>query len=106
MQPRSDVIDYNMFTMASTGDAQDFGNLIQQIMVCIIRLFSNSWSCWWWWISSPAQLNVIQYIQIPTLGDAQDFGDLTAARSLLMQGGFSNGLLEVYSGTFSRLQHQ
>jgi len=31
--------------------------------------------------SSTAQINVIQYIEIPTTGNASDFGDLTAARS-------------------------
>jgi hypothetical protein len=37
----------------------------------------------WWWISSaPAISDVIDYITISTLGNAQDFGNLLASKKM------------------------
>jgi len=38
---------------------------------------------------NPSSINVIEYVEIMTLGDALDFGDLTVARSYAA--GFSSG---------------
>ena len=80
----------NYFTMATLGNAQDFGELNT----------ANHYSA-----SSgssptravvggggyPSTTDVIEYVEILTTGNALDFGDLSVARSLLMQGCFSNG---------------
>ena len=69
-----DVIDY--VTIASTGDAVDFGNLIavneniRGTSNKIRGLFAGGYG--------PGTTNVMQYITIASTGDAQDFGDLTS----------------------------
>ena len=49
--------------------------------------------------STGSTSNVIDYVAIPTLGDATDFGDLTVAR--YGHAGFSNGTRGVFSGGYS-----
>jgi hypothetical protein len=73
----SNVIDY--VTIASTGNATDFGDLTvarDRLAACSSStrgLFGGGY------ISSIAS-NVIDYITISTAGNATDFGDLTVAR--------------------------
>jgi hypothetical protein len=67
------VIDY--ITIASTGNATDFGDLIEvesgnSACASLTRgLFAGGGSS-----------NIIQYVTIASVGNATDFGDLTAAR--------------------------
>ena len=71
----SDVIDY--ITIASTGNAIDFGNLSETkagVGACstLIRgVFAGGYT--------PTILNTLEYITIASTGDAKDFGDLTIA---------------------------
>ncbi len=71
----SDIIDY--ITIASTGNAQDFGDLSETksgVGACssLIRgVFAGGYT--------PTILNTLEYITIASTGDAQDFGDLTIA---------------------------
>ena len=73
-----DVIDY--VTIASTGDAQDFGNLTvarDGAGGCgnsVRGVFAGAYI-------TPGRSNIIDFITITTLGNATDFGDLTVNRS-------------------------
>ena len=86
------VIDY--VTIASTGNAVDFGNLIanvEQLSACsssVRGVFGAG--------TVPSFSDVIQYITISTTGDAQDFGDLATARN--NAGCCSNPIRGVWSG--------
>ena len=82
----SNNIDF--VTIASTGNAQDFGDMTLQrrrVASC-----SSSTRAVNGGGDSPGGVtNVIDYTSIASTGNAQDFGDLTVARSLL--GSCSNG---------------
>ena len=87
------IID--VFTIASTGDATDFGDLIQfnregsaasnSIRGVIAGGYGN-----------PARHNVMQYITIATNGNAEYFGDLSIAKSGMS--GTGNQTRAVYFG--------
>jgi len=74
------TIDY--ITIATTGNAQDFGDLLnptQSLAGCsssVRGIFGGGG------IGNPSTTltNVIQYVTIASLGDAIDFGDLTSSR--------------------------
>ena len=73
----TDVIDF--ITIATTGDATDFGNLSvarKGAMGC-----SNSTRALFAGGETPSNSDVIDFVTIATLGNAADFGDLTAARN-------------------------
>tara|TARA_R100001079_G_scaffold100227_1_gene64601 strand:+ start:286 stop:1293 length:1008 start_codon:yes stop_codon:yes gene_type:complete len=65
-------------TIASTGDGQDFGDLLAAqaghfgLSSPTRAIFAGGYT--------PTQTNVIQYVTIDTAGDATNFGDLTVAR--------------------------
>jgi len=72
----SNVIEY--ITIASTGNAQDFGDLLSSN-----RYFCGTSSATrglFMGHGDSGTLNRIQYITIASTGDAQDFGDLTVGR--------------------------
>ena len=71
-----DIIDF--ITLATEGNAQDFGNLTQTrgMNVCASSLTRGL--CMGG--GQPANSNVIDYITFSTTGNATDFGDLTQAR--------------------------
>ena len=71
------TIDY--VTFASTGNAQDFGDLINSTHFTT-GTASNSIRGVWGGSSTPTTLNTIEYVTIATTGDATDFGDLTTLR--------------------------
>ena len=83
----SNVIDY--VTIASTGNASDFGNLTQA-RNALTGLSSNVRG-----VNAggatPSKQNTIDYITIASTGDATDFGDLTAAWSVLAGASDSHG---------------
>ena len=79
------TIDY--VTIASTGNALDFGDLINTIATGS-SLSSTTRGVYGG--GSPGMSNQIQYITIASTGDAIDFGDLTQARQLL--GATSNSI--------------
>ena len=75
------TIDY--VTIASTGNAVDFGNLDSSIgggpgggASPTRGVFSGGYSP-----ASPTCLNTLQYVTIATLGNTNDFGDMTALRA-------------------------
>ena len=69
----SDTIDY--VTIASVGNAQDFGNLIAPRASGVT--FGSSVRGVYAGGYVPTYVNTIQYVTISTTGGAQDFGDLT-----------------------------
>ena len=107
---RSNVIDY--VTLASTGNAGDFGDLIdfQDMIHCGL---SNSTRGIWAGgeaPSAPSGSNVIQYVTIATIGNTQEFGDLirgtregTGCASPTRGIIFGNGLGEIQYITISTL---
>ena len=74
-----DTIEY--VTIASTGNAQDFGDLtgvnnyLSGTSNSVRGIFNQG--------TSPTYLNTIQYVTIASTGDAQDFGDLSMIFSLI-----------------------
>jgi hypothetical protein len=81
----TDVIDY--ITIATLGNAIDFGNLLENrgnmsAVASSTRAVGGGGN-------TPSYSNVIQYVQIMTTGDAVDFGDLSTPHSEM--GGISNG---------------
>ena len=87
----SDVIDY--VTIASTGDASDFGNLTQA------RFYRSGCSGHTRGIFgagrvSPAMVVTMDYITIASTGNATDFGDMATARALAHGSSDSHGGLQ------------
>ena len=81
--PKTNVIEF--ITISSTGNAQDFGDLSvakQTVAACSSStrgVFGGGYT------NTPAAttFNVIEYITIASTGNAQDFGDLSAAKGSL-----------------------
>ena len=79
------TIDF--ITIATTGDAIDFGDLItvqENGGACssLLRgVFAGG--------NNPSYMNTIEFVTMETAGNAKDFGDLTVARQ--SNGGSSNG---------------
>ena len=73
----SDVMDY--ITIASTGNATDFGNLTDSRYGCG-GAASAVRGTWMGGQDGSGNSNIIDYITIATTGNATDFGDLTVAR--------------------------
>ena len=71
------VIDY--VTLASTGDAQDFGDLTDARKSC--KAISNNTRGVNAGGLDPGYSNILDYITIASTGNAADFGDLTVARA-------------------------
>ena len=79
--PQTDIIDF--ITIATEGNAQDFGDLTAArshgsgLSNSIRGCFAGG---------SPSETNVIEFVTIASTGNASDFGDLTVGRSRLGQG--------------------
>ena len=73
----TDTIDY--VTMASLGDAIDFGNLTQArwLTASTSNLIRGVWGGGY---TGSAESDVIDYITIASLGNATDFGNLQTAK--------------------------
>ena len=104
-QPETTVyntIDY--VTIASTGDAKDFGDLTRTNMIIsgginspIRGVFAGGSGT----APSYNETNVIDYVTIPTLGNAVDFGDLSLATAA--PAGCSNTVRGIIAGGASNL---
>ena len=93
-----DTIDY--VTIASAGTAVDFGNLSTANRAYMGTTSSSTRGIFGGgYQSSPlsaATVNIIDYIEISTVGNALDFGDLFTGR--YAQGTVSNGVRAVWAG--------
>jgi len=82
---RTDTMEY--ITIASTGNATDFGDLT--VARSGLAATSSSTRGTWGGGRTPTMENTIDYVTIASTGDASDFGDLTETRRAL--GACSNG---------------
>ena len=95
----AEVEKIQFVTFASLGDAQDFGDLVDQNGYSLVgassdtrALFAGGGN-----IGSPfVTVNTIQFVTIATTGNATDFGDLTATR--YSGGGLSNSTRGCFAG--------
>jgi len=86
-------------TFASLGDAQDFGDLVDQNGYSLNGSSSNTRALFSGGgnLGSPfVTVNTIQFVTIATTGNASDFGDLTVTR--YNGGGLSNGTRGYFPG--------
>ena len=82
----SDIIDF--ITIATTGNAVNFGDTIEAIQYPLGAVASPTRGVLGGGLN-PSAVNTIQYVEIATTGDAKDFGDLQHAKS--EASGCSNG---------------
>ena len=92
----NEVKSIDFVTIASKGDAQDFGELIEKNAAGTACSNSTRGIHAGGVYPSPSRVNVIQFITIASLGNAQDFGDLTSANCL--QGGAASSTRGVFAG--------
>ena len=92
---KSDVIDY--VTIASTGNAADFGNLTQA-RGYNAAVASQTRACSFGGNAAPIATNslVIDFVEIATFGNAEDFGDLTIPTRVIHGASDSHGGLGGY----------
>ena len=88
-----DVIDY--ITIASAGNATDFGNL-NAATDSIASASSSTRGIFQGGSEGPTKINTIQYITIASTSNTTDFGDLTTVRRLSM--GNSNSTSGICAG--------
>jgi len=84
-------------TVATTGNARDFGDLTDArrgIAACS----SSTRGLWGGGIGSPAAVNTIDYVTISSTGNAFDFGDMTVARR--QNAGCSSSIRGLFAGNF------
>ena len=92
----NEVKSIDFVTIATKGDAQDFGELIQKNAAGTACSNSTRGIHAGGVYPAPSRINVIQFITIASLGNAQDFGDLTSANCL--QGGAASSTRGVFAG--------
>ena len=94
-----DVIDY--ITIASEGNAVDFGNLTEaRKEPCSTSSSTRGMWCGGYAPSSPfPRTNTIQYVEIATLGNALDFGDITSIQ--VSQGAAASPTRAIFSGGYT-----
>ena len=83
-----DVIDY--WTMASEGNATDFGNLTVARNL-LASCSSKTRGVWAGGYDSPVTLNTMDYVTIASTGNAADFGDLTYSTPVAHTNGAARG---------------
>jgi hypothetical protein len=94
--PLTNVIDF--VTIATTGNATDFGDLLSAAYV-MGGTASSTRGVFAGGATPGGQTNVIQYITIASAGNTTDFGDLTTTtRSRVSSGVVSSGTRGVFAG--------
>ena len=66
--------------MQQLGNAIDFGDAITLYKKCEWMLVVHHLLVQFYWMDTASYVNVIDYVQIMTTGNAIDFGDLTVGR--------------------------
>ena len=93
----SNIIDY--VTIQSEGNAIDFGDLSKPNFGT--NTSCSSTRCIWWLgtTNTPAvaNTNIIEYVQISTLGNSLDFGDTIGTKNI--GAGFGSPVRGIYAGT-------
>ena len=97
INPTTNVISY--VTIASTGNAVDFGDMLQGVRhTCAVQSPTRGIVPGGWTNQPNHNTNIIQYITTSTLGNAADFGDVTISESLRGHAAASNAVRGVYGG--------
>ena len=99
VSPFSNVIDF--VTIATTGDAQNFGDLVEPQSLFAGASSSTRGVFGGGRNNTPSENtlhNTMQFITIATTGDAQDFGDLQAVR--YGHTGFSSPTRGIFAGGY------
>jgi hypothetical protein len=91
--PNTNIIDY--VTIASTGNATDFGDLLAATSGTAGTSSSTRGIVAGG--GTPSKINVIQYVTIASTGNSTDFGDLTVAKSHMTING-SNNTIGIFGG--------
>jgi len=93
----SNVIDY--VTIQSEGNAIDFGDLSRPNFGTNTSCSSTRCVFWLGTTNTPAvaNTNIIEYVQISTLGNALDFGDTTGTKNI--SAGFGSPVRGICAGT-------
>jgi len=91
--PEYNIIDF--VTIATTGNAQDFGD-ISQVTTGSSASSDSTRGVIVLAYTSPAMNNIIEFVTIQTAGNSQDFGDLT--RSEYLSANMSNSTRAVIAG--------
>ena len=91
----TNIIDY--ITIATTGNAQDFGDLTQARRK--LTSFSSSTRGIFGDGGSPGATDIIDYVTIATTGNALDFGDTT--QDCVQSGGCSNQIRGLFGGGYN-----
>ena len=95
------VIDF--ITMASEGNAVDFGDLQNQLRYgCGVA--SPTRGIFLWGNSHPTTANIMEFITISTTGNSQDFGDLVDPVHAGAAGNATRGLAAQGNGTVQSIQ--
>ena len=96
--PTENVISF--VTIATTGDAVDFGDMLQGVRHSCAVQSPTRGIVPGGWTNQPSggNTNIIQYITTSTLGNAQDFGDVSISQSLRGHAAGSNAVRGVYGG--------
>ena len=84
LNPGSNVNSIEYITIASTGNAIDFGDLSFARRNLDGLVITNKRNFCWWRLSPTLRDNTIDYVTIASTGNALDFGDLTATADYLM----------------------
>ena len=90
------IIDY--VTIASTGDAIDFGDTTGSAHARACAIPSSTRGIWAGGMT-PSAINIIDYVEIMQIGNSLDFGDITSTR--IAPAGGSNGTRGVIAGGYS-----
>ena len=77
--PNTNLIQY--ITIASTGAAQDFGDLLQAKQETLAGGTSNNTRGVWAGGQNPGYSSMLQMVWIPSMGNAVDWGNLTTGTS-------------------------
>jgi len=93
--PLTNIIDF--ITIATTGNASDFGDLISAGYT-LGGTASSTRGVFAGGTVPGGKTNVIQYVTIASTGNALDFGDLTTVRSRVNNGQVSSGTRGVFAG--------
>ena len=94
-----DRMDY--ITIASAGNAIDFGNLTDsgRLVYNAVSSSTRGVNLGGYKTSTSANINTIDYVELPTLGNALDFGDVTTTRRA--GGDCSSPTRGIYGGGFA-----
>ena len=82
--PASQTNAIDFITIATKGNAQDFGDAVNAVSYPTASMSSNDRGVW----AGGGTTNTIQFVTISSTGNAQDFGDLSAGNH--QNAGFSD----------------